>query len=151
MYEAPLKEAMDYPGDHWMMMTEEDFISFAQFLLNSAREKDREVGMVGKVLGSIHDGFWANKAKKRSLPPEDRPLPEPDVDPSCGLGAFPEQMTLDTARALLSNPLNVGIAEYGPNIDEDMWVRMAAGIMRKDGVEQWLVNMIHSLRACLTR
>lgn len=151
MYEASMKEAMDYPGDHWMLMAEADFISFAEFVLSSARDRDRKAGITGKVLGSLHSGFWANKAKSSELPPEHPPLPEPDVDPSNGLGKFPELTTMDTARALLSNPLNVGIAEYGPNIDEETWVRMAAGLMRRDGVEQWLVNMIHSLRGCLER
>jgi hypothetical protein len=150
MYETTLKKAFKHPRDHWMMMNESDFLSFANFLMVTARkDQRRDTFASGNVLGSASREWWRHKG--RELPPEERPVPTPNVDPSAGFGPIGESFTWEQGRAFFSDPLSVGIAGREPRIKEEAWVHAAAGFIRRDGTEQWLVNMLHSLRANLDR
>lgn len=72
-----------------------------------------------------------------------KPLPKPTVDVVGG------ELTEQTVRAMLCNPVYAGIADFPPIIDDDQWIRAAAKGIEQDGAEQWLVNMLHVLRATL--
>jgi hypothetical protein len=73
------------------------------------------------------------------------PLPKPTVDTNVAGG----EMTEQNVRAMLCNPIYAGIADYPPIINDEQWIRAAAKGIKDDGAEQWLVNMLHVLRASL--
>lgn len=74
-----------------------------------------------------------------------RPLPKPTVDMNIAGGKMTEQ----NVRAMLCNPIYAGIADYRPMVGDEEWIRAAAQGIEQDGAEQWLVNMLHVLRASL--
>ncbi len=72
-------------------------------------------------------------------------LPKPTVSMNVAGG----EMTEQNVRAMLCNPIYAGIADYPPMISDEQWIRAAAKGIKDDGAEQWLVNMLHVLRASL--
>ena len=74
-----------------------------------------------------------------------RPIPKPTVDCDYSGG----ELTLGNVEALLCNPVYAGVGPYPAVVDDETWVRAAAKAMKEQGVEQWLVNMLHTLRASL--
>lgn len=78
--------------------------------------------------------------------PAEKPLPNPNVDPT---GRAPGEMTEESIRAYFCNPVYAGVGPYPAIIDDETWIRAAAKALRQDGAEQWLVNMLYSLRASL--
>jgi hypothetical protein len=72
-------------------------------------------------------------------------LPKPTVEMNVSGG----EMTEQNVRAMLCNPIYAGIADFPPMINDEQWIRAAARGIEEDGAEQWLVNMLHVLRASL--
>jgi len=58
----------------------------------------------------------------------------------------PDKMSEDTVRGMISNPIYAGIPPYERMVSDEVWVRSAAQLIEKEGVEQFLVNMLYMLR-----
>ena len=74
-----------------------------------------------------------------------RPLPKPTATfvSSDGIG----EMTEDKIRGIVCNPVYAGIGPFPGLITDEQWVRAAAKMIVEDGAEQFLVNLLHMLRA----
>lgn len=70
------------------------------------------------------------------------PLPRPTVKYITDL----EDITEATARGMISNPIYVGVPPYRRIVSDEAWIRAAAELIREEGPEQFLVNMLHMLR-----
>jgi hypothetical protein len=73
-------------------------------------------------------------------------LPKPTVDPSNASGG---EWTAENVRVFFCNPIYAGVGPYPAMVDDETWVQAAAKSLREDGAEQWLVNMLHCLRAAI--
>lgn len=126
-------------------MSEWDFVCFAKYAIEQARREDKEIRSSSNVIGSLQEGWWRNKGgrKVEAWNPE---LPQADVTL---VTVVREPFTWDEARGIFSNPMHAGIGRHPREIDDASWVRAAANIMRSDGLEKWLVNMLFLLRAQL--
>ncbi|MBY3433584.1 hypothetical protein HFN89_05425 [Rhizobium laguerreae] len=71
-------------------------------------------------------------------------IPKPNIDLNGG-----EEWTEEMVRGLLCNPLYAGIGPYPTIVDDATWVTVAAKSIREDGAEQWLVNLLYTLRTYL--
>jgi hypothetical protein len=78
---------------------------------------------------------------KPNLPP----LPRPTVK----YVSNPNQMNEAAARGMLSNPVYVGIPPYHRVVSDEAWVRAAAELIKEDGAEQFLVNLLYMLRVSM--
>lgn len=53
-------------------------------------------------------------------------------------------------RSLFCNPINVRLEPYAPGIvNDELWVAAAAMLVRREGAEQFLVNMLYTLQTAL--
>src|SRR5438552_3252684 len=68
-------------------------------------------------------------------------LPAPNVRMKMSGSTSP--FTEKEIRGILSNPLYAGVGPYPQLIPEEQWVRAAAKIIREEGPEQFLVNLLH--------
>ena len=77
----------------------------------------------------------------------EKPLPKVNVEfaVSGDLG----KMTGAIVRSLFCNPIYVGIDGFPALIDDETWVRAASRMIREEGAEQFLVNMLYVLRQSL--
>jgi hypothetical protein len=73
-----------------------------------------------------------------------KPLPKPTVKID-----VEGDMTEANVRAMLCNPIYAGIADFPRMVEDEQWIRAAARGIQEAGAEQWLVNMLHVLRASL--
>ena len=80
------------------------------------------------------------------MSPHSKPLPEPTVDLNYAKG----EVTLGNVEAMLCNPVYAGIGPFPAIVTDEVWVRAAAKAIAEQGTEQWLVNMLHTLRASMT-
>jgi hypothetical protein len=53
---------------------------------------------------------------------------------------------MNVRRNLLGNPMYTGVASFPRFVSNAGWVRGAAYLMREDGIEQFLVNMLYLMR-----
>jgi hypothetical protein len=53
------------------------------------------------------------------------------------------------ARGMLSNPVYVGIPPYHRVVSDEAWVRAATELIKEDGAEQFLVNLLYMLRVSM--
>ncbi len=58
----------------------------------------------------------------------------------------PRAMSEAALQGMLSNPVYVGVPPYRRVVSDDAWIRAAKQLIEKDGVEQFLVNMLYMLR-----
>lgn len=74
-----------------------------------------------------------------------RPLPKPTATfvSSDGIG----EMTEGKIRGIVCNPVYAGIGPFPGFITDEQWVRTAVAMIAEDGPEQFLVNLLHILRA----
>lgn len=79
--------------------------------------------------------------KKSNLPS----LPRPTVK----YVSNPSQMNETAARGMLSNPVYVGVPPYHRVVSDEAWIRAAAELIKEDGVEQFLVNLLYMLRVSM--
>jgi hypothetical protein len=54
--------------------------------------------------------------------------------------------TAEELKGMICNPVYAGIGPYPQLVDDEMWVRAAARMIKEDGAEQFLVNMLYVLR-----
>ena len=47
------------------------------------------------------------------------------------------------------NPIYAAVGSYPAQVDDDIWVRVVAHLIKKEGSEQFLVNMLYVLRQSL--
>lgn len=75
------------------------------------------------------------------------PLPKPNVEFATAddTGA----MTPKKVRGMIANPVYAGVGPYPALIEEEEWVRSAAKMIKDEGAEQFLVNMLYVLRQSL--
>ncbi len=73
----------------------------------------------------------------------DRPLPAVTVEAAVG---DIHHWTEAAVRGTLCNPVYAGLGPFPQIVDDETWVRAAARVIRTEGPEQFLVNMLHVLR-----
>ena len=56
------------------------------------------------------------------------------------------EFTAAEIRGMVSNPVYAGIGKFPQIVPDEEWVKAAAISIRKEGIEQFLVNMLHMLR-----
>jgi hypothetical protein len=59
------------------------------------------------------------------------------------------EMTVEKMRSLMCNPIYAGVGSFPAIVDDETWVRAAAQMIKKEGSEQFLVNMLYVLRQSL--
>lgn len=72
-------------------------------------------------------------------------LPRPTVK----FVSNPDKMSDAAARGMLSNPVYVGVPPYHRIVSDEAWVRAAVELIKEEGAEQFLVNMLHMLRVSM--
>lgn len=72
-------------------------------------------------------------------------LPRPTVK----FVSNPDKMSEAAARGMLSNPVYVGVPPYHRIVSDEAWVRAAVELIKEEGAEQFLVNMLHMLRVSM--
>jgi len=55
-------------------------------------------------------------------------------------------MTEADIRGMICNPIYAGVGPYEALVPEEQWVKVMARMIKTDGPEQVLVNMLHVLR-----
>ena len=71
-----------------------------------------------------------------------KPLPPANVD----FARSGDEITPDKMRAMICNPIYAGIGPYPALVSDEEWVRAAAQMIKKEGSEQFLVNLLYVLR-----
>jgi len=54
--------------------------------------------------------------------------------------------TEEEARGLICNPIYAGLGPFPGILNDEEWVKSAAKAIANDGIEQFLVNLLHLLR-----
>ena len=73
------------------------------------------------------------------------PLPRPTVK----YLTDPNEISEATARGMMSNPIYVGVPPYRRIVSDEAWIRTATELIREEGAEQFLVNMLYMLRTSI--
>lgn len=58
----------------------------------------------------------------------------------------PEQMSESVIRGMICNPIYAGVPPFEPVVSDEVWVHSAAQLIREEGAEQFLVNLLYVLR-----
>ncbi len=75
-----------------------------------------------------------------------KPFPRVTAKVACG---DKESLSEEEVRGLFCNPIYAGVGPYPQIIDDETWVAAAAAVIRDEGPEQFLVNMLYVLRQSL--
>ena len=75
----------------------------------------------------------------------EKPLPKPDVVVAKS-GTPPEELTPEAVKGILVNPIYAGVGAFPPMVTDADWIRACAKLMKEDGAEQFLVNLLYVLR-----
>jgi hypothetical protein len=75
-------------------------------------------------------------------------LPAPDVEWTPG-GKPNAEMTEAAIKGILINPLYAGAGPFPPVVSDADWVAASKKLLRQDGPEQFLVNLLYVLRQSL--
>lgn len=73
------------------------------------------------------------------------PLPRPTVKYMVN----PNDINEATARGIMCNPIYAGVPPYQRVVSDEAWVRAAVELIREQGAEQFLVNMLYMLRSSM--
>jgi hypothetical protein len=76
-----------------------------------------------------------------------KPLPQPNVD--VRMSGDTREWTAEQVRGIVCNPLYAGIGPFPGLVSDEQWVRGAAQVIAEEGSEQFLVDVLAVLRACL--
>jgi hypothetical protein len=76
----------------------------------------------------------------------DNPLPKPTVQPWIG-----SSWEASDVRAVLCNPVNVGLGPFKQAVPEDLWLKAAEKQVAEYGAEQYLVNVLFMLKESFKR
>lgn len=74
-------------------------------------------------------------------------LPAPNV--TVRTSGETEDFTPAQIRGMVCNPIYAGMGPYPQLIPDEKWVAAAAQMIRKEGAEQFLVNLLYVLRETL--
>jgi hypothetical protein len=74
-------------------------------------------------------------------------LPRPNA--KMKVGGSGTDFTEEEVRGIIANPIHAGLGPFPQLVSDEQWVRAAAKAIRKDGPEQFLVNLLHVLRQSL--
>jgi hypothetical protein len=77
-----------------------------------------------------------------------RPLPKPTAE-FVASSADTSSLTEAELRGILCNPIYAGVGPYPAIVSDEQWIHAAAGMVRTEGAEQFLVNLLHILRETL--
>ena len=85
-----------------------------------------------------------NKKPKKSMPTSgaNKPIPTANVD----FARSGDEITPEKMRAMICNPIYAGIGPFPALVSDEEWVRAAAQMIKKEGSEQFLVNLLYVLR-----
>lgn len=61
----------------------------------------------------------------------------------------PNQPSAEVLRGALSNPIYTGVPPFPQVVSDEVWIEAAAELIKEDGAEQFLVNMLYMLRASM--
>jgi hypothetical protein len=76
------------------------------------------------------------------------PLPAPNVVVPRS-GTPPHKLSAEAVRGILVNPIYTGLGPFPRLVEDEAWVRACAGLIKEEGAEQFLVNLLYVLRECL--
>jgi hypothetical protein len=88
--------------------------------------------------------FWPERDEHQS------PLPLPNVV-LARTGMPINELSPEALRGILVNPIYAGLGPFPRLVDDEAWVRAAAGLIDEDGAEQFLVNLLFVLRECFPK
>lgn len=80
-------------------------------------------------------------SNKSNLPPLPAPTVKYVVDPT--------EMSEAAARGMISNPVYVGVPPYNRIVSDEAWIRAAVELIKDEGPEQFLVNLLYMLRVSM--
>src|SRR4051812_30740344 len=75
-------------------------------------------------------------------------LPKPNVE--VRKSGETSEWTEQQVRGLFCNPIYAGIGKFTAIQPEDQWISGAAKMIKEEGPEQFLVNLLSVLRICLS-
>ena len=76
----------------------------------------------------------------------ENPIPKPTVRPATG-----SSWEAPDVRAVLCNPVNVGLGPFQQAVPEDLWLKAAEKQVAEYGAEQYLVNVLFMLKESFKR
>jgi hypothetical protein len=77
----------------------------------------------------------------------ERPLPRPSAEYAAGGGPIDfSDATEAKVRGIICNPVYAGIGPFPALVSDETWIRSAAKLIREEGPEQFLVNMLYLAR-----
>jgi hypothetical protein len=83
--------------------------------------------------------------------PEDNggypPLPAPNVV-VVRAGTRLEELSTEAVRGILVNPLYTGVGPFPRLVEDEVWVRACAKLIKEEGAQQFLVNLLYVLKEC---
>jgi hypothetical protein len=74
-----------------------------------------------------------------------KPWPKPNVVVAKS-GTPPDELSPEAIRAMLVNPIYAGVGPFPRLVEDEQWVRACAKLIKEDGPEQFLVNLLFVLR-----
>ena len=81
-----------------------------------------------------------NRGKRGSIP-----SPNADVK----MSGSKTNWTEEEIRGIICNPIYAGIGPFPAFVSDEEWVKCASILISNEGAEQFLVNLLHTLRTCL--
>lgn len=76
-----------------------------------------------------------------------RPLPRPSAEYVVGGDPIDSSDATEAkVRGIISNPVYAGIGPFPALVSDETWIRSAAKLVREEGPEQFLVNMLYLAR-----
>src|SRR5579864_6390277 len=78
----------------------------------------------------------------------DRTLPAPNIE-FVAAGDAPHALEVNGLRAMFMNPVYAGVGPYPAMVTDDVFVPVNASMIRRDGPDQYLVNLLYLLRRSL--
>lgn len=74
-------------------------------------------------------------------------LPAPNV--AVRTSGQTEDFTPEQIRGMVCNPIYAGMGPYPQLIPDEKWIAAASQVIKKEGAEQFLVNLLYVLRETL--
>jgi hypothetical protein len=75
------------------------------------------------------------------------PLPAPNVVVARS-GTPMHELSPAAVKGILVNPIYTGVGPFPRLVEDEAWVRACAKLIETEGADQFLVNLLHVLRAC---
>ena len=88
----------------------------------------------------LRDVFGADNGR------ENTPIPSPNV--TVRMSGETSEWTEEQIRGIICNPIYAGFGPFPALVSDEEWVRCAAVQISNEGAEQFLINLLHILRAC---